>query len=226
MGGDSGQKTVSGSSTKSCVHNARGLVRPQGAMPDIILRTSADDVSHLVNALAIKPASTPALDRGSLQGPARHSFAPDIGTSFNPPGASRALPSGINARVVVHHAAARSFSRSSAGLPWSSSRDQLLNDPRPITPIAPTFRSLTYKSSYNSHYRPPMSAAVLPTVYNHHRVPYTGGAPGLGSHKLMQLPDRRSPFSASPRSHPLDFGNTYFDNVTLSSYGAGYGHQN
>jgi len=213
-----------------------------GLAQNIILRTSADDVSHLMNALAYKPASVPHLDRSSLEttpasrplqsiaGKSMPTFTPLLKPSAMPTPASLAN-NPLAARVIVHQSAQRNFSRSHAGLMWSSSRDQL--QPRAFElpreqQIAPTYRDLTYQSSSNLSYRPPATANIKPAVFNHHRVLFSGGPPEVSSSMLPRGSHQPfvTPFSASPRNKQLDFGNTYHDNIQLFAYGHGYGYQN
>jgi len=205
----------------------------QVLMNNIILRTSADDVTHLVNALSVKAARSPALDHASITrtaGPAAGpntrpaAFAPLLKPSMSVPAESPFFN-----RTVVRPFVYRNFSRSTAGLTWSSSSEQLFP---PATPparenLSPTYRDLTYVSTTATHYRAPMTARVPPSVFNHHRAPFHGGPPAIANPTSQALRQPFvTPFNPSPRQQRLDNGRSFFDNVTLVAYGQGFGHQN
>ena len=127
---------------------------------------------------------------------------PGLALSVHPPAVP---PAGASSPVIV--AAARGFSRSAAGLPWTTSAQSIRPPPGPGGQIVNGERWSPFRSEYSSRFAP--HADGLERVLNHQRLVLEGG-PRIFRLPVVEQPTIREPFGlngafqSSPRGQYVD----------------------
>ena len=143
---------------------------------------------------------------------------PNLALSMEPP----SVPPASSATPMIF-AGSRGFSRSEAGLPWSSASQSLgAASTRSAAPASVQWNG--FRSEYESHFKPPKGG--LERVLNHERLVLEGQTRGFSIPELQQTSPRMlfggrssSAFQHSPRGSLLELGGgeSYRDNSTRNN---------